>query len=90
MKPEAKAQRNFTDPDSRIMKDSNKAFIHGYNAQTGADAETHVIMAAEVTNQAADTIYLPDQVEQVRKNAGCYPKEVSRRRILQRKYQSIA
>jgi len=77
IKPEAKAQRNFTDPDSRIMKDSNKAFIQGYNAQAGVDAETHIIVTAELTNQAGDTVHLPDQVEQVRQNTGHYPKEVS-------------
>src|SRR5208282_1878410 len=37
-KPEPKAQRNFTDPDSRIMKDgATKEFVQGYNAQAAVD-----------------------------------------------------
>jgi hypothetical protein len=37
--PEAKAQRNFTDPDSRIMKDgATKEFVQAYNAQAAVDS----------------------------------------------------
>ena len=37
-KPEPKAQRNFTDPDSRIMKDgATKEFVQAYNAQAAVD-----------------------------------------------------
>jgi transposase len=55
-KPEPKAQRNFTDPDSRIMPDgANKgAFTQAYNAQIAVDAEAQIIVAAEVTQQAND------------------------------------
>jgi hypothetical protein len=59
-KPKAKDQRNFTDPDLRIMRNSDKAFIQAYNAQASVDAETHIIVAADLTNQAADTTHLPD------------------------------
>jgi len=40
-KPDPKAQRNFTDPESRIMPDgANKgSFVQGYNAQIAVDAE---------------------------------------------------
>ena len=34
-----KAQRNFTDPDSRVQK-AAKTFIQGYNVQVAVDAET--------------------------------------------------
>ena len=38
-----KAQRNFTDPDSRIMMDgATKAFVQGYNAQIAVDGEAQV------------------------------------------------
>ena len=76
-KPKAKDQRNFTDPDSRIMRNSDKAFIQAYNAQASVDAETHIIVAADLTNQAADTTHLPEQIEQVCRNLGRYPKEIS-------------
>ena len=43
-KPEPKAQRNFTDPDSRIMKDgATKEFVQGYNAQAAVDSQAQVM-----------------------------------------------
>ena len=53
-KPEAKAQRNFTDPESRIMVDgANKgSFIQAYNAQAAVDSQAQVVVAAEITQQA--------------------------------------
>jgi len=42
--PPDRAQRNFTDPDSRIMK-ARDGFIQGYNAQTAVDA-THQVFVA--------------------------------------------
>jgi transposase len=52
--PEAKAQTNFTDPEAKIMKQSNKGFDYSYNGQAVVDAEEQIIVAAEVTNQAND------------------------------------
>lgn len=52
--PEDKAQTNFTDPEAKIMKQSNKGFDYSYNAQAVVDAEEQIIVAAEVTNQAND------------------------------------
>lgn len=75
--PSPKAQRNFTDPESRIMKTADKAFIQGYNAQAAVDAERQVIVAADVTNQAADTPHLVPMMDQVETNAEGRPKAVS-------------
>lgn len=77
MEPRPRDQRNFTDPDSRIMLGSDKAFIQGYNAQAAVDAETQIIVAADLGNQANDSTYLAGQVGQVVRNTGRRPKEVS-------------
>jgi transposase len=55
--PAPKAQRNFTDPESRIMPDgANKgSFLQGYNAQAAVDAEVQIIVAADLTQQSNDS-----------------------------------
>jgi len=55
--PTDKAQRNFVDPDSRIMK-LNGEFVQGYNSQILVDGEHQVIIAQAVTNQAPDQQHL--------------------------------
>jgi transposase len=52
--PEDKAQTNFTDPEAKIMKQSNKGFDYSYNAQAVVDAKEQIIVAAEVTSAAND------------------------------------
>ena len=52
--PEDKTQTNFTDPEAKIMKQSNKGFDYSYNAQAVVDAQDQIIVAAEVTTQAND------------------------------------
>jgi len=76
-RPADKDQLNFTDPDSRIMKNSDKAFVQGYNAQAAVDAQTHPIVAADLTNQASDAPHLVSTLEQVKDNTGSAPKELS-------------
>ncbi len=49
-KPKPKAQRNFTDPESKIMKTSDGSFHQCFNAQAVVDAEHQVIVAADVAN----------------------------------------
>ena len=52
--PEAKAQTNFTDPEAKIMKQSNKGFDYSFNAQAVVDSANQIIVAAEVTQAAND------------------------------------
>ena len=52
--PEDKAQTNFTDPEAKIMKQSNKGFDYSYNAQAVVDSKHQIIVAAEATNAAND------------------------------------
>lgn len=62
--PQPKAQRNFTDPESRIMKDgASKAFEQCYNAQAAVDEEAQIIVAAEVTQEANDKQQVAPMVE---------------------------
>jgi transposase len=77
--PDAKAQRNFTDAESRIMPDgANKgSFLQGYNAQAAVDATAQVIVAAEITQQANDSRQLIPMLEQVKANMGRKPDVVS-------------
>lgn len=74
--PKPKAQRNFTDPDSRIMLSKPDGFIYGYNAQAVVDEAHQVIVATELTTDATDTGSLPDLVDQVETNTGRRPKRV--------------
>jgi transposase len=75
--PKDKAQRNFTDPESRIMKNSDKAFIQGYNAQAAVDHENQVIVAADVSRMAPDTPHLKPMVAQIKENMKRVPEELS-------------
>lgn len=74
--PEDKAQENFTDPDSRIMKRSGGGFDASYNAQTAVDEHAHIIVAAELTNNGSDAAQLPRLLKAVKTNAGRAPKQV--------------
>jgi hypothetical protein len=59
--PSKKAQRSFTDPESRMMKTTD-GFHYAYNAQTVVDETSQVVLAAEVTNQAADVNELTEMI----------------------------
>jgi hypothetical protein len=77
-RPEAKAQRNFTDPDSRIMKDgATKAFEQAYNAQVAVDREAQIIVAAAVTQEANDKQQLVPMLLAVQDNLGQLPARAS-------------
>lgn len=77
-KPEDKAQRNFTDPDSRIMKDgATKGFEQAYNTQIVVDDEAQIIVAADVTQQANDKQQMLPMLELLKTNLGEMPEKVS-------------
>jgi hypothetical protein len=77
-KPEPKAQRNFTDPDSRIMKDgATKEFVQGYNAQAAVDGHAQVIVAASVTQEANDKKQLVPMLGQVEVMTGSKPQQAT-------------
>jgi transposase len=74
--PGPKAQRNFTDPESRIMPKSG-SFQQAYNAQIAADAETQLIVAQAVTQSTNDAGRLDEMVGQTIGNTGLVPVQVS-------------
>lgn len=74
--PTPKAQRNFTDPDSRIMF-RDGAVLQGYNAQIAVDEHAQVIVAAGLSNQPADTNYYAPMLDQVVDNCGAVPERTT-------------
>jgi len=66
-----KAQRNFTDPDSRIMRDgATKAYEQAYNGQVAVDSKYQIIVAARVTQECNDKQQVEPMVERLRENLG--------------------
>jgi transposase len=79
VRPKPKAQRNFTDPDSRIMRDgATKAFEQAFNGQVAVDSEYQVIVAAGVTQECNDKHQVEPMVERLKANLrGLSPKQMS-------------
>ena len=77
--PKDKAQKNFTDPDSRIMPQSGerRAFMQGYNCQAAVDGKEQVIVAADVVQQTNDSQQAKPMLEQVEANTGAVPSKAS-------------
>jgi hypothetical protein len=73
--PDDKAQDNFTDPQSRIMK-MGGSFEQCYNAQAAVDGHSQLILACGLTNNAADNDELLPMIEAVKSNLGELPKRV--------------
>jgi transposase len=68
-KPDGKAQYNFTDPESRIMKEgATKAFEQCYNCQAAVDGDSQVIVATRVSQEANDKQQLKPVVERLKAN----------------------
>lgn len=74
--PKPEAQRNFTDPDSRLME-SGGAFLQAYNCQVAADAASQVIVAQAVTNQPPDNGNLVPMLDLVIAGCGRAPARLS-------------
>lgn len=75
--PEPKAQRNFTDPESQIMRKSGKEYIQAYNAQAAVDWQAQVIVAQSLSNAATDVQQLEPMVRQIKQNTGRQAQELS-------------
>jgi transposase len=77
-KPAPKAQRNFTDPESKIMKDgASKGFEQAYNVQAAVDSEAQIIVAVNVTQQTNDKEQLTPMLKKVEENVARLPDAAS-------------
>jgi transposase len=74
--PPDQAQRNFTDPESRIMKTAD-GFEQAYNAQAAVDADSQVIVATGLTNAGNDRQQIVPMAQAIAQNLGRVPKELS-------------
>jgi len=74
--PKPSAQRNFTDPDSKIMKSSDGAFHQSYNAQAVVDSANQVIVSADLSSLAPDCPQLEGALEQLDENLAAIDAEL--------------
>jgi hypothetical protein len=74
--PNPKSQRNFTDPESRIMK-SKDGFVQAYNAQPAVDAGAQIIVAHELTPCGNDQGQLVPLIRAIENNLGRKPEQAS-------------
>jgi len=75
-RPDPNSQRNFTDPDSRIML-KHGGYVQAYNAQVAVDDKAQVIVAQAVTNQPPDQQHLVPMLKLVGKTVGELPARAS-------------
>lgn len=66
--PKPTAQRNFTDPDSKIMKTSDGSFHQCYSGQAIVDETAQVVVVAELSDQAPDAQQLDPALDQLQAN----------------------
>ena len=74
--PDEKAQSNFTDPESGIMKTSSEGFQQCYNAQVAVDGEHQLVVATDLTANASDQGGLPALLDEVAETFGEQPETV--------------
>jgi transposase len=74
--PDGKAQRNFTDPQSRILK-TRDGYIQGYNAQAAVDGKAQIILAHGLTPSMSDQDQLVPLLDGIKDNLGRIPKQAS-------------
>lgn len=76
--PKQKAQRNFTDPESRMMVEgSSKAYVYGFNCQAVVDADSQVILATDTTQEATDKKQIEPMLNKIKDNVKTKPEKLS-------------
>lgn len=91
-----KARASTTDPESRIMKESNGGFAPNYNVQVSTDSVNGIIVAVEATQSRADTEQLLPSILRIQNNMKQKPKQMvvdsgysSRENVLEIKKQEV-
>ena len=74
--PEPSAQRNFTDPESKIMRSRTEGWVQAYNAGAVVDEKAQVIVATTLSADPTDSRSLPNLVNAVEANTGKRPKRL--------------
>jgi transposase len=74
--PNDKAQLNFTDKDSKILKGPD-GYLQGYNCQAAVDAKAQIIVAHATTNEQNDAPQLVPMLDAIRRNTGRQTSELS-------------
>jgi hypothetical protein len=74
--PPARAQRNFTDPDSRVLK-TRDGFLQGYNGQLAVDAAHQIIVTHRLTTNGSDQDGLVPLLDATTAALARKPREVS-------------
>jgi len=77
-RPKPKAQRNFTDPESRIMKTSDGSYQQCYSGQAVVDAAAQVVVAAELSDEAPDARQLAPALDQLAANLEAIGAELAK------------
>ena len=73
--PDPKAQYNFTDPESRIMKGPD-GFVQAYNTQIAVEPDFQLIVGQTVTQATNDKQQLVPLLEGIKKQSGQRPEEI--------------
>ena len=73
--PAQKAQYNFTDPESRILKGAD-GFVQGYNTQIAVEPAFQLIVGQQVTQAANDKQQLVPLLEKIKEQSGQKPQGV--------------
>ena len=77
-RPRARAQKNFTDPDSCLMKDgATGGFIQAYNAHAVVDDARQVIVACSLSAQPSDAVAFLPILREMHANLGEQPMKLS-------------
>lgn len=71
-----KAKSSMTDPDARIMRQSNGGYGPSYNVQLTTDSEEKIVVGVRISQSSSDFCELQESIEQAEENTGRAPKQV--------------